>query len=272
MSAEARLASIHRALLGAGLQNLVMGGHAVRFYGIDRHTVDYDLVVTVDDPGWHDLGRTIAALPAIEAVHEGPSWRPADVRRFIIGKLGGGQDERLEFWRHNHLLAPFAELWARRAEAMYGGAIVAFLGIDDLIRSKETERDEDWRDVARLEEIADERRLGDLPIDVAALVEMRSRRGFERALALGIYDDVRLVSEAASRATHPISCAYLAPAAPTLRPDTGVEAIQEITAGPLRSVTLGSARHLALVEAVRRLYRQAAMAADRADKLRASGA
>lgn len=35
--------------------------------------------------------------------------------------------------------------------------MVAFLGIDDLIRSKETEREDDWRDVALLEEIADER-------------------------------------------------------------------------------------------------------------------
>ncbi len=62
MNAEARLASIHRALLDAGLQNLVMGGHAVRFYGIDRHTLGDDFMISVDDPGWHELGRTIAAL------------------------------------------------------------------------------------------------------------------------------------------------------------------------------------------------------------------
>ena len=42
--------------------------------------------------------------------------------------------------------------------------------------------------------------------------------------------------------------------------------IGEILAGPLRQVAPGSPRHLALVEAVRRLYRQAAMDADRADK------
>ena len=37
----------------------------------------------------------------------------------------------------------------------------------------------------------------------------------------------------------------------------------------LRVVTAGSVRHLALVEATRRLYRSHAMAADRADKERA---
>ena len=48
------------------------------------------------------------------------------------------------------------------------------------------------------------------------------------------------------------------------RAETGM--IGEIFAGHLRKVSPGSARHLALVEAVRRLYKQAAMAAGRADK------
>jgi hypothetical protein len=45
--------------------------------------------------------------------------------------------------------------------------------------------------------------------------------------------------------------------------------IGEIISGPLRKVAPGSSRHLALVEAVRRLYKQAAIDADRADKIRA---
>jgi hypothetical protein len=44
--------------------------------------------------------------------------------------------------------------------------------------------------------------------------------------------------------------------------------IEEILSGPLRKVAPGSARHLALVESVRRLYRRSAMDADRKDKLR----
>jgi hypothetical protein len=42
--------------------------------------------------------------------------------------------------------------------------------------------------------------------------------------------------------------------------------IGEIISGPIRIAEPGSSRHLALVEAVRRLYKQKAMAADRADK------
>jgi hypothetical protein len=42
--------------------------------------------------------------------------------------------------------------------------------------------------------------------------------------------------------------------------------IGEVLAGPLAKAELVSARHLALVEAVRRLHKQNAIAADRADK------
>lgn len=49
--------------------------------------------------------------------------------------------------------------------------------------------------------------------------------------------------------------------------DSGM--IGEIRSGPLRKVEPASAKHLALVEAVRRLYKQAAMARDREDKMKA---
>ena len=45
---------------------------------------------------------------------EGPSWRPGSFRRFLLGQLPDGRDEWLEFWRTNHLLPPFAELYGRR--------------------------------------------------------------------------------------------------------------------------------------------------------------
>ena len=45
-------------------------------------------------------------------------------------------------------------------------------------------------------------------------------------------------------------------------------AIEQIIGGPLRRVEPGSSRHLALVEAVRRLYKRQAMEVDRADKAR----
>ncbi len=43
MNPAVRLAEIVTALEQVGLTVLVMGGHAVRYYGIDRNTIDYDL-------------------------------------------------------------------------------------------------------------------------------------------------------------------------------------------------------------------------------------
>lgn len=275
MNAEARLAAFYQALSGAGFRCLVMGGHAVRSYGIDRSTLDYDLHLALEPERWVDLPRLLRRLPVISGgpFAEAPSWRPDDFRRFVVGALPDGREERLEFWRRNHLLAPFDELWERREEGCYGGETLAFLALDDLIRSKETEREDDWRDVRLLEEIADERRLAGAQASegvARALAFLRSRRGFERVVAAGWLSDARQVGAAAQLARHPLPWAFLAPYCPSTpaRHEAGPSAAWEIIDGVLRRVAPASARHLALVEAVRRLYRQWAMTTDRADKER----
>ena len=45
MSTETRLAELLSILEEAGLECLVMGGHAVRFYGVGRNTVDFKLEI-----------------------------------------------------------------------------------------------------------------------------------------------------------------------------------------------------------------------------------
>lgn len=272
-SAEQRLAVIYAEIRRLGLSALVMGGHAVRFYGVDRSTIDYDLAIALDAAGWNDFARILAASPLFAAAREGHSWRPPDFRRFEIGSLPDGRPERLEFWRRNHLLAPFAELDARKVVGSYGGSDVGFLGLDDLIHSKETEREDDWRDVRLLEEIADDRRLAAASSGsvVSALAGLRSRRGFETAHQMGILGANESTRQAAAASGHPVSRALLAPYAPALpTPDTlDNEAIRTLLAGVLKSVEPGSVRHFALVEAVRRLYQRMCMAADRADKEKA---
>src|SRR4051794_35702743 len=120
-----------------------MGGHAARFYGISRNTIDYDLHLSPRD--WDTLPDRLATSPlfAGRPVIEGPTWRPHAFRRFLLGPLDDGRDEWLEFWHHNHLLAPFAELVQRRELGSYGGRVLPFLGLPDLVRSKETERNSD---------------------------------------------------------------------------------------------------------------------------------
>jgi hypothetical protein len=58
LNLEQRLAAIVAALESVGLCCLVLGGHAVRFYGLRRHTNDFDLTLAPD--GWDDLADRLA--------------------------------------------------------------------------------------------------------------------------------------------------------------------------------------------------------------------
>lgn len=212
-----------------------------------------------------------ASLFGERPLEEVPSWRPRDFRRFIIGRLPDGREERLELWRRNHLLVHFDEKFARRVEGEYGGRVLPFLSLPDLLRSRETERESDWQDIALLEEIQDERRLvraTDRAGALCALAALRSRAGFDRARARQLLADAELLRAAFPAATSPVTQAFLLPFLSEPRPAVRHEGMPgEVFAGPLRQVSAGSPRHLALVEVVRRLCKKAAMDADRRDKL-----
>src|SRR5438445_329061 len=136
-----------------------MGGHAVRYYGVDRNTFDFDFHIRAEDaPGLTERLRG-ARLFRFGQLIEGPTWRVQDFRRYQIGVLPNGKEEWLEFWLRGHLLAPFPQLYQRREEAEAEGRTLSYLALPDLIRSKETERDDDWTDVRLLEEILDNRNL-----------------------------------------------------------------------------------------------------------------
>src|ERR1043165_6891477 len=101
MNAEERLAFVITALESVGIVCLVMGGHAVRYYGLTRNTDDFDSHVAANV--WKCLAARLAGstlFPDGPAV-EGDSWRPDAFRRFRLGVLPDGRDEWLEFWREN---------------------------------------------------------------------------------------------------------------------------------------------------------------------------
>jgi hypothetical protein len=129
VTSDARLAQIITALESAGVTCLVMGGHAVRYFGVERNTNDFDLHVA--PAHWNDLSDRLrsAAGQLGTALVEGPSWRPHTFRRFQIGVLPSGREEWLEFWKENHLLAPFDALYGRREAGEYGGRCVNFLSL-----------------------------------------------------------------------------------------------------------------------------------------------
>ncbi len=271
MNPESRLAEIIAALDGVGIPCLVMGGHAVRYYGLSRNTTDFALHLAPNS--WADLSSRLPATPlfAGKPVIEGPTWRPHSFRRFQIGRLADGREEWLEFWCGNHLLAPFSELYARKEKGLYGGRTLSFLALPDLIKSKETERALDWRDVAVLEEFLDARMLAEAEsggrAPAEALSRIRSRSGFETALQGGLFSDAHIVGLALGAACLAVTQAFLLPFAPTatiLQPST--PAMEPVILSRLRTVAPAAPLHLTLVEAVRRQYRLFAQAADRADK------
>lgn len=271
MNPESRLAEIDSALEGAGIPCLVMGGHAVRFYGLSRNTVDFDLHLAPES--WAELAPRLSATPLFDGrpVIEGPSWRPHSFRRFQIGRLPDGREEWLEFWCGNHLLAPFSGLYARREQGFYGERLLSFLALPDLIRSKETERASDWQDIAVLEEFLDARILAETAAGgkspAEAICRIRSRSGFETALRQGFFSDAPLVERGLTAASLAVTQAFLLPFSPAqMNLPTTTPAMEPVIVRHLRTVVPASPLHLTLVEAVRRQYRLFAQAVDRADK------
>jgi hypothetical protein len=266
---DVRLAEVVSALEGVGVSCLVMGGHAVRFYGLSRHTNDVDLHVSPDQ--WDDLASSLArtSLRAGQAILEGPSWRPGAFRRFQIGTLPDGREEWLEFWRENHLLAPHHELRTRAECGLYGGREITFLGLPDLIRSKETERDADWQDVAVLEQFLDARglarvRSGLAPTD-EALALLRSQTGLLGYLEAGALT-AQNAGAALARTTNPVTQTLLIPFAPDAPAQEPVMPIEAVVLARLRTTPAASPLHLALVEVVRRRYIAFCKDVDRRDK------
>jgi hypothetical protein len=269
VSPDVRLAEVVSQLEAVGVSCLVMGGHAVRFYGLSRHTNDVDLHVSADQ--WDDLPARLARTSffAGGALIEGPSWRPGAFRRFQIGALPDGREEWLEFWKENHLLAPYAELQSRAERGPYGGREITFLGLADLIRSKETERDADWQDVAALERFLDARlltrvRSGSVPVE-EALAALRSQAGLLGYLEEGLLT-VQNAGAALSRTMNPVTQTFLIPSAPDAAVLEPVLPIEPVVLARLRTTPLGSPLHLGLVEVVRRRYIAFRKDRDRRDK------
>lgn len=268
MTPQERLAEVLSALEAINLHPLVMGGHAVRYYGLERMTDDFDMQLAPD--GFDNLSERLEQSTWFRARKsvEVPSWRKDAFRRFQIGTLPNGREEWLEFWKENHLLPSFADAYQRRESGLYGGRTCDFLSLPDLIRAKETEREKDWLDIQYLEEFYDARlfaaaQTADLPL-VSALARLRSRRGLETHLRAGNLSDATTVTAAMAGAANPIAISLLLPFVEQVSLPGGV--LEPAIENRLRRVRPASPLHLTLVEAVRRRYKHDAMEADKADK------
>ncbi len=91
MNATVRLLEVTDALIEAGLQFLIMGGYAVRHYGVDRNTFDFDFHVSADSVRNLEEQLRRTRYFSRGELKEGVSWRREDFRRFQIGVLPNGR-------------------------------------------------------------------------------------------------------------------------------------------------------------------------------------
>lgn len=271
MKVVEHLTKITSALDELKIPHLVMGGHAVRYYGFNRETTDHDLHIPADiGQNLSDLLRKTSLFDAAPPA-EAPTWRgDDDFKRYVVGVLPDGKEEFLEFWIHNHLLDDFENLYGRREEGIYGGKKISFLALPDLIRSKETERENDWQDISFLEEILDQRNLSNAKTEtdiVSALSNMRSVRGLETAVNSGFLTNPLNAETAIKSAPNSITQAFLLPFIPNIESELS---LNDILPAPFRKhlklTEPCSSRHLALVEAVRLRYKRSMQDLDRLDK------
>jgi hypothetical protein len=268
VTAEQKLARIYRVLANAGIETLVMGGHAARYYGVSRNTVDFDLVTAICTP--EELHSRVPLIAALGPLRQEPAWRKHDFVRYEIGKLDDGREEWLEFWLHNHLLDEFPRLKYRAETGQYGGEQLAFLGLSDLIRSKETERESDWKDIELLEEICDERAWAKASSDplmwAPYLSTVRSRRAMDLAVEKQLVKTNAVVEDAFVRSEQPVPAAFLFPYVNDQRLRQTTSILSSTFKSLLSNVEGGSPKHFLLIEVVRRDYKRRAMERDRADK------
>jgi hypothetical protein len=130
----ARLIEVVGALNHAGIRFLIMGGHAVRYYGIDRNTSDFDFHIGLEGAEGLESRLKLTQAFGPSGVVASTSWRGDDFFRFEIGKLPNGREEWMEFWVRNHLLPPFDELYGRREEQVVSNNVLSYLALADLIQ------------------------------------------------------------------------------------------------------------------------------------------
>jgi len=130
-----------------GVRFLIVGPHAVAFYGRPRATKDIDILHDATEEsafrilkairaffGSHDLGITIDDLcdPGL-IVQLGV----APVRIDLMGSISG--------------ISSFEDAWLRRTAGRYGEIEVSYISLDDLIRNKEkASREQDKADLKYL--------------------------------------------------------------------------------------------------------------------------
>ena len=134
------------------MEFLVIGGWAVIAYGLPRTTLDVDIFIK---PTKDNAERLIEALSEI-----GFGIARELTAEEILGKpvLMFADQIRVDIFTKPWGLPDYDACYARRWEADFESEKIPFAGLGDLIKSKETGREQDKADLVSLNRIAEKKR------------------------------------------------------------------------------------------------------------------
>lgn len=127
---------------------LVIGGWAAIVHGLPRTTLDVDLFVR---PSAENVRRLIGALSEIGhgIAREVAPEEILEKHVFLFA-----DQIRIDVFTRPWGLDGFSECRKRALEVHFEGIRIPVLGVEDLIRSKETDRESDREDIEALRRIA----------------------------------------------------------------------------------------------------------------------
>jgi predicted nucleotidyltransferase len=134
-----------------GARYLIVGGHACILHGHVRTTEDVDILV---EEAVENLERVIAGLSELED-HAAAELTPQDLIENVVVKIADEVevDVSRQAWQ-----VGYAEAAATAQEIVIDGVRVPFLGLEMLIKSKSTYREQDRADLVRLRDLQELRR------------------------------------------------------------------------------------------------------------------
>lgn len=134
-----------------GAHYLIVGGHACILHGYVRATEDVDILVEDTEENFR---RVISALSELED-HAAAELTPQDLAENVVVKIADEVevDVSRQAWQ-----VTYAEAIATSEAIEVDGVCVPFLGLEMLIKSKTTYREQDRADLVRLRDLLELRR------------------------------------------------------------------------------------------------------------------
>jgi len=144
--ASSPLLKVCRLLNQAGARYLIIGGQACILHGLVRTTEDVDILIPMDE----ENGRRV--IEGLSALADGAAkeLQPRDFIENVVVKIADEVevDVSTHAWK-----VTFDEASPLACSVEIDGVALPFLGLDSLIASKETYREQDAADLLRLLEL-----------------------------------------------------------------------------------------------------------------------